>query len=111
MKSDEYAAIHDALGSLSGRQTGYIVANLSTGRQVIGFADTGLRDDYPRLGWVVVTAEDTREAFAPVRGADRVLALMSLLGLFGVVFFGVYVYLHRRPAYADLAEVAAPHPR
>ena len=110
MKAEEYAAIRDALGSVSGRQTGYIVASFRAGRQLIGFADTGLRDDYPRLGWVVLAAQDTREAFASVRTADRVLALMSVLGLLGVVLFGAYVYLHRRPAYEDLAEVSAAPP-
>jgi hypothetical protein len=110
MKSDEYAAIHDALGTVSGRQTGYIVANLGAGQQVIGFADTGLKDDYPKLNWVVLAAQDTSEAFAPVRAADWIPALMSVLGLAGVVLFGVYVFLHRRPAYADIAEVAAPPP-
>ena len=108
MKSDEYATIRDALGTVAGRQTGYMVATLSTGRQVIGFADSGLKDDYPKLGWVVISAQDAREAFASVRAADRMLALMSLLGLVGVVLFGVYVYLHRRPAYEHLAEVSAP---
>jgi hypothetical protein len=108
MKSDEYAAIRDALGTVSGLQTGYIVAGFRAARQVIGFADTGLKDDYPKLGWVVLAAQDTREAFASVRTADRILALMSVLGLAGVVLFGVYVTLHRRPAYADLAEVSEP---
>src|SRR5574340_255762 len=98
MKSDEYATIRDALGTVSGRQTGYIVVNISAGREVIGFADTGLKDDYPKLGWVVISAQDAREAFASVRAVERILALMSLLGLVGVVLFGVYVYLHRRPA-------------
>jgi hypothetical protein len=111
MHSDEYSAIRDTLGTVSGRQTGYIVAGLRAGRQVIGFADTGLKDDYPKLGWVVLAAEDTREAFAPVRTAERILALMSVLGLAGVVLFGVFIYLHRRPAYEDLAEVSAPPPR
>jgi hypothetical protein len=110
MKSDEYAAIRDALGTVSGRETGYLVADFRAGQQVIGFADTGLKDDYPKLGWVVLAAQDTREAFASVRAADRILTLMSVLGLAGVVLFGVYVYLHRRPTYADLAEVAAPPP-
>jgi hypothetical protein len=107
MKAEEYGAIRDALGTVSGRQTGYIVATFKAGRQVIGFADTGLKDDYPKLGWAVIAAQDTREAFASVRTADWVLALMSVLGLLGVVLFGVYVYLHRQLAYEDLAEVAA----
>jgi hypothetical protein len=107
MKSDEYAAIRETLGTVSSRQTGYQVAGLSAGRQVIAFADTGLKDDYPRLGWVALVAQDTREAFASVRTADRILALMCVLGIAGVALFGVYVYLHRQPAYDDLADVSA----
>jgi hypothetical protein len=110
MRSDEYGAIRDKLGTVSGRQTGYIVAGLRAGRELIGFADTGLKDDYPKLGWVVLAAEDTREAFAPVRTADRILVLMSLLGLTGVVLMGVYIFLHRQRTYADLAEVSAEPP-
>ena len=108
MKAEEYAAIRDALGTVSGRQTGYIVASFRDSRQLIGFADTGLKDDYPKLGWVVLAAEDTREALASVRTVDRVLALMSVLGLLGVVLFCVYVFLHRQQSYEDLAGVVAP---
>ena len=108
MKAEEYAAIRDALGTVSGRQTGYIVATFHDSRQLIGFADTGLKDDYPKLGWVVLAAEDTREALASVRTVDRVLALMSVLGLLGVVLFCVYVFLHRQQSYEDLVGVVAP---
>jgi hypothetical protein len=107
MKSDEFGAIRDSLGTVSGRQTGYIVATLSSGGQIIGFADTGLKDDYPKLNWVVLAVQETHEAFASIRSADRILALMSVLGLLGVIFFGVYVYLHRQPSYEDIAQVAA----
>ncbi len=108
MKAEEYDAIRDALGTVTGRQTGYIVASFRDNRQLIGFADTGLKDDYPKLGWVVLAAQDAREALASVRTVDRVLALMSVLGLLGVVLFCVYVFLHRQQAYEDLAEVAKP---
>jgi hypothetical protein len=108
MKAEEYAAIRDALGTVSGRQTGYIVASFRDSRQLIGFADTGLKDDYPKLGWVVLAAQDTREALASVRTVDRVLALMSVLGLLGVVLFCVYVFLHRQQSYEDLVGVVAP---
>src|SRR5450759_2394881 len=52
IKSEEYAAIRDALGSLRGREAGYIFATLSNGESyLIGFADTGLKDAYPSLPW------------------------------------------------------------
>ena len=108
MKSDEFAALRDALGTASGLHTGYIVATLTSGSQLIGFANTGLKDDYSKLGWVVLAVQDSREAFASVNTVDRLLAIMSILGLGGVVVFGVYVSSHRSPSYVDLAEASEP---
>ncbi len=48
--SDPFTAVKDALQTLEGRQTGYLVASVSGGsRKLIGFADTGLREDYQNL--------------------------------------------------------------
>src|SRR6266567_3756012 len=72
LKSEEYAAVHDALGTLAGRQTGYLLTNLSSGqRKLVGFADTGLRQDYTNLGWILVVSQDAREAEGPVRAIGR----------------------------------------
>lgn len=103
LKSDIYATVKDALQTLHGRQTGYMVADVSGGaRKLIGFADTGLKADYRNLGWVVLVSQDSLEAFAPVRTVSRFLAFMALLGLAVVVFFGVYFSLHRRPEMTDI---------
>jgi len=110
MHSAEFEAIREALGTVEGRQTGFLVSRLSSGPHVIGFADTGLKDDYPKLGWVVLSVQDANEAFASIRSAERVMGLVAFLGLMGVMLFGVYVYLHRQPNYDDLAEVAASSP-
>lgn len=50
LKSDEYAAVRDTMGTLQGRETNYVVAEMKSGRKLIGFADTGLRQDYRNLG-------------------------------------------------------------
>ncbi len=110
MHSEEFEAIREAFGTVAGRQTGFLVSTLSSGPHVIGFADTGLKDDYPKLGWVVLAAQDAHEAFASIRSAERVMGLVAFLGLMGVMLFGVYVYLHRQPNYDDLAEVAESSP-
>jgi Cache domain len=103
LKSDIYAAVQDALRTLHGRQTGYMVADVSGGaRKLIGFADTGLKADYRNLGWAVLVSQDSLEAFAPVRTVSRFLAFMALVGLAVVVFFGVYFSLHRRPEMTDI---------
>lgn len=106
LKSDVYAAVQDALRTLQGRQTGYMVADVSGGaRKLIGFADTGLKADYRNLGWAVLVSQDSREAFAPVRAVSRFLAFMALIGLAVVVFLGVYFSLHRRSEITDIEAV------
>jgi hypothetical protein len=108
VRSDEYAAVSDRLRTIAGRETGYVSANMSGGRQIIGFADAGLKQDYGNLAWLVLVSQNAREAFGPIRNVQRMLGFMSLVGLVCVTLLGVYVYLHRRPAYTDLDEVEHP---
>jgi hypothetical protein len=51
LKSDEFAAVRDALGTLEGRQTGYVTAVMKGGNRLVGFAETGLARTYPKLDW------------------------------------------------------------
>lgn len=109
MKSDVFAAVEDAMQTLEGRQTGYLVADVSGGaRKLIGFADTGLRDDYTNLDWVVVMSQDVQEAFRPIRTISRLLAFMALIGLAMVMFLGVYFALHRTVPLTDIDELRRP---
>jgi hypothetical protein len=108
MASEEFAAVRDSYQTISGRQTGYVDAPLKSGRTVIGFADTGLKEDYGNLGWVVLAAQETSEAFAPIRVVDRLVALMSVLGLLAITFFAVWVSIHRVERYEHLGEVHEP---
>jgi hypothetical protein len=109
VKSDEHAAVQDALASIGARTSGYIVGNLKAGgSHLIGFADTGLKKDYGNLGWMVLLAQESSEAFAPIRMVGRMLSFMALLGLLTVVFLAVYFSLHRKPAYTDMDALAHP---
>jgi hypothetical protein len=109
LKSDEHAAMIDAFGPSGARPSGYVVGNLrSGGMTLIGFADTGLKRDYGNLGWTVLVAQETSEAFGPIRMVSRMLSFMALVGLATVVFLAVYFSLHRRPAYTDMDELAHP---
>lgn len=109
LKSDEFAAVRDALGSLRGRQTGYLTSILRSGRRdLIGFADTGLRQDYQNLGWVVLVTQDEHDALAPVSTSQRLIALMALVGLAGVTLVAVYFSLHRTGGLTDIEEVIEP---
>ncbi len=106
LKADEFLAVKDALGTLQGRQTGYVVADLpARGGTVIGFSDVGLKADYEKLNWVVLVCQDAREAFAPIRVIDRLLALMSVIGLLGVGFLAIYFSLHRTRPMTEIGDL------
>jgi hypothetical protein len=102
--SEEFVAVRDSLTTLSGRQTGYVVTHVTgEDKRVIGFADTGLKEDYRNLGWVVLVSQDARAAFASIRLVGRLLGLLALIGLAMVTLLAVYFSLHREGSYVDLA--------
>jgi hypothetical protein len=107
MKSEEYAAVRDALGSLQGRQAGYVIAPMRSGRRIMGFADTGLKQFYPNLSWFVMVSQDEREALASVRTVGHFAILMVVVGLLMVTLLAAYFFLHRKQQLADI-EVATP---
>jgi hypothetical protein len=101
--SEEFVAVRDSLTTLSGRQTGYVVTHVTgEDKRVIGFADTGLKEDYQNLGWVVLVSQDARAAFASIRLVGRLLGLLALLGLAMVTLLVVYFSLHRKDEYVAL---------
>jgi len=106
IKSEEYAAIRDALGSLRGREAGYIFATLSNRESyLIGFADTGLRDAYPNLPWTVLASEEAREVTGPVRNMSAFSLLVMVLALLMLSLLAAYVFLHRKQ---ELEDIEAP---
>jgi hypothetical protein len=103
MKSDEYAAIRDALGSLRGRETGYIYTTLPNGQSyLIGFADTGLKEAYPNLPWIVLASQEARELNSPVRNMTVFALLAMILSLLMLSLLGAYVFLHRKQELEDI---------
>jgi len=103
MTSPELLAVQDSLQSIGGRQTGYLVTPVpELGRRLIGFADTGLKEDYRNLSWVVLVSQDAREAFASIRLVGRLTAFLALVGLAMVVMLVAYFSLHRREPFEDL---------
>lgn len=95
LKSEEFIAVRDALGTLEGRQTAYIVAPMKNGTRIVGFADTGLKQNYPNLNWFVLASQDEQEAMGPVRTLDRFAFVMVVLGLLMLTLLVVYFFLHR----------------
>jgi hypothetical protein len=105
--SDEFVAVGDSLGTLEGRQTGYVIADLQSGRHIIGFADTGLNKTFKNLGWTVLISQDEHEAVAPIRSLSMFAIMMVILALFMVTLLAVYYALHRKQQFADLEAAAA----
>ena len=106
LKSDEYAAVLDALQTLRGRATGYVVADFGgdRGEAVIGYADTGLKEDFQNLSWVVLVSQPGDEAFAPIVTAQRLIMIIAFLGIAAAVMLAVYFSLHRRAEMEELEE-------
>ncbi|MGC2193768.1 MAG: cache domain-containing protein [Terriglobales bacterium] len=103
IKSEEYAAIRDALGTLRGREAGYIYATLSHGvPYLIGFADTGLREAYPNLPWIVIASQEESEASGPVRNMAGFALLMMIFALLMLTLLAAYVFLHRPQKLEDI---------
>jgi hypothetical protein len=96
VKSDEYCTVHDAQGTLRGRQAGYVVASLKGGNRIVGFADTGLKGSYPNLGLLILVSQDEREALASLRSVGHFAFLTVVLGLLMLTLLTGYFFLHRK---------------
>jgi hypothetical protein len=107
LKSDEYATVHDVLGTPQGRQAGYVAASMRGGNRIVGFADTGLKRAYPNLGWLILVSQDEREALAPLLGLGHFALLMVVLALLMLTLLAVYFFLHRRQRFEDIEVQAA----
>jgi hypothetical protein len=105
VRSDQYAAIRDALGSTDRRQAGYVTADLTSGTNIIGFADTGLGKSYKNLDWTVVVSQPEETAAAPIRAVSQFALFMVVLALFMITLLGVYYALHRKQQFADIQEM------
>jgi len=96
MRSEEYSAIRDSLGSLRGRETGYLFTTFSKGEKyLVGFADVGLKDAFPNLSWIVVASQDEREITGPIRNVAGFALFVMILSLLMLSLLAAYVFLHR----------------
>jgi Cache domain len=102
MKSEEYGAVRDALGTLQGRQAGYVIASMRGGNRIVGFADAGLTPSYSNLSWFVMVSQSEREVLAPVRPVEYFAILMVVVGLLMVTLLAAYFFLHRTQEIADI---------
>ena len=112
MQSAEFAAIQDAMTTIEGRQTGFLVTEVTgQDRRVIGFADTGLTEDYRNLGWIVLVSQDASSAFASIEFVGRLTAFLAFTGLAMVTLLAVYFSLHRRQEYEYLHDSHQERPK
>lgn len=101
LKSDEFAAVRDALGTLEGRQTGYVTAVMKGGNRLVGFAETGLAQTYPKLDWLILVSQGEQEALAPVRTVGQFALLMVVLGALMLTLLVAYFFLHQQEPFEE----------
>ena len=112
MHSEEYSAIRDSLGSLRGRETGYLFTTFSNGeRYLVGFADPGLKEAFPNLSWIVVARQEEREITAPIRSVVAFAFFLMILSLLMLTLLAAYVFLHRRQRIEDIDTPTVDKPR
>lgn len=104
VKSQQFDALRDQLGTLQGAQTGWQMANLRNGAYVVGFAGTGLKQHFTNLGWVVLVSEEEHQAAAPIRDLIRFALLMVVLGVLMLTLLCVYYFMHRTQKFEDIEE-------
>ncbi|MCC6591114.1 MAG: cache domain-containing protein [Bryobacterales bacterium] len=106
VKPEEFVALRDA-GALAGtRQKGFLATTVNGTPTIAGYATTGLQEHYPKLGWSIIVAQDSREALAPTRVIVRLISFMALVGLAMVTFLAVYFALHRQVDYTPMKQHA-----
>lgn len=103
IRSPEVDAFLDAKDSFQGRASGHFRASFPNGREAyVAFARTGLREQYKRLDWIVVAAEDVLET--TLSGVQILIMGIALLSLACVVFLIVYLALHRQSEIEEVEE-------
>jgi Cache domain len=103
MRSEEYAAIRDALGSPRGRDAGYLFATLADGKPyLIGFSDTGLKEAYHNLSWFVLATQEANDLIGPVRNLTGFAMVLMVVALLMLSLLAAYVFLHRRQELEDI---------
>ena len=110
VKSQQFDAIRDSLGSLQGAQTGWQMANLQSGPYIVGYAATGLKQHFDNLGWSVLVSQEEHKAAAPIRELVHFALLMVVLGVFMLTLLCVYYFIHRTQKFEDI-EGAFPSDR
>jgi len=111
LKSDAYTIVSDSLGTVQGRQTGYLKAQMSPAARIVGFSDVAAGPQYKNLNWVVLVSQDERQALGPVRSMGLFAVFMVVLALAMLTLLTVYYSLHRKQRFEDIEEALPEHGR
>ncbi len=111
VKSPEFDTLRDSVGPLQGRLANSQVASVRGAPYIVGFASTGLKQQFDNLGWVAIVSEEEHQATAAIRGLERFAVLMVVLALFMLTLLCVYYFLHRSQKFEDMEEALPPDQR
>lgn len=111
VRSPQYDAVRDSLGAPQGSHSGWVMADLADGPWIVGFANTGLKQHFSNLAWVVLVSQNEHQAAASVRGLEHFAIAMVVLALFMLVLLFVYYYLHRTQRFSHIEEEELPAER
>ncbi len=104
LKSPDFDAVSELLRTQEGVTKGYTVAAFPGGsKHVVAVADTGLKKDFRNMGWLVLVAQDTEHAFAPIRTANTLISFIALAGLAFLTLLVVIFDMNRKRQYVDMA--------
>lgn len=110
VKSPQFDAIRDSLGSPQGSQSGWAMADLRSGPWIVGYANSGLKQHFSNMGWIVLVSQEEHQAAAPIRGLAHFALVMVILALFMLTLLIVYYYLHRTQRFLDIEEEEEARP-
>jgi hypothetical protein len=78
-------------------------ATLSNGESyLIGFADTGLKEAYANLPWIVLASQEPERSLGPVRNMTVFALLVMIVATLILSLLAAYVFLHRKQELEDI---------
>ncbi|MBV8070007.1 MAG: cache domain-containing protein [Acidobacteriaceae bacterium] len=102
LRSSQFGAIRDSIGGVQGSESGWLMANLQNGPQIVAYSSTGLKQHFENLGWSVLVSQEEHIAAAPIRGLEHFALVMVILSVFMLTLLFVYYFIHRAQ---DLDEI------
>ena len=103
-KSAELDGVRDTAGGLQGTQSDWRLVHLQSVPYIVGYAATGLKQNYNNLGWIVLVSQGEHQAAAPIRQLEHFAVWMVVLAIFMLTLLCVYYFLHRRQKFEGIEE-------